>query len=308
MQADTANYPRDMLVRCHVNDYLEPNLTIDSVRSQAMYEDLLSTVSPSSGMVLNGQKIIDTEALTMMEGALKVGHLCASDLMVPRAQIEAVDLEEPREVWLPKVINRGHSRFPVIEGDLDEVKGVLHAKDLLRLFVDPTYDVRAHLRPARFNPQTQPLKVVLRDFRITRNHMALVIDEFGSVSGLITIEDVIEQIVGEIADEFDNINLGKDNITPVDNERWRVKAETYLDQFNEFFNVHLEDQHCETVGGLVTDRLEHVPHRGESVEIDGFRFKVLMADDRQAHLFLVERLVSATRVEEKDAQPNETAA
>lgn len=244
----------------------------------------------------------------MMEGALKVGHLCASDLMVPRAQIEAVDLEEPREVWLPKVINRGHSRFPVIEGDLDEVKGILHAKDLLRLFVDPTYDVRAHLRPARFIPETQPLNVVLRDFRITRNHMALVIDEFGSVSGLITIEDVIEQIVGEIADEFDNINLGKDNITPVDNERWRVKAETYLDQFNEFFNVHLEDQHCETVGGLVTDRLEHVPHRGESVEIDGFRFKVLMADDRQAHLFLVERLVSATRVEEKDAQPNETAA
>ena len=208
----------------------------------------------------HGQKIIDTEALTMMEGALKVGHLCASDLMVPRAQIEAVDLEEPREVWLPKVINRGHSRFPVIEGDLDEVKGVLHAKDLLRLFVDPTYDVRAHLRPARFIPETQPLNVVLRDFRITRNHMALVIDEFGSVSGLITIEDVIEQIVGEIADEFDNINLGKDNITPVDNERWRVKAETYLDQFNEFFNVHLEDQHCETVGGLVTDRLEHVPH------------------------------------------------
>ena len=219
-----------------------------------------------------------------------------------------MDLEEPREVWLPKVINRGHSRFPVIEGDLDEVKGVLHAKDLLRLFVDPTYDVRAHLRPARFIPETQPLNVVLRDFRITRNHMALVIDEFGSVSGLITIEDVIEQIVGEIADEFDNINLGKDNITPVDNERWRVKAETYLDQFNEFFNVHLEDQHCETVGGLVTDRLEHVPHRGESVEIDGFRFKVLTADDRQAHLFLVERLVSATRVEEKDAQPNETAA
>lgn len=237
----------------------------------------------------------------MMEGALKVGHLCASDLMVPRAQIEAVDLEEPREVWLPKVISRGHSRFPVIEGDLDEVKGVLHAKDLLRLFVDPSYDIRAHLRPARFIPETQPLNVVLRDFRITRNHMALVIDEFGSVSGLITIEDVIEQIVGEIADEFDNINLGKDNITPVDNERWRVKAETYLDQFNDFFGVHLEDDYCETVGGLVSDRLEHVPHRGESVEIDGFRFKVLTADERQAHLFLVERLVSAARTDETKA-------
>lgn len=240
----------------------------------------------------HGQKLIDAEALTMMEGALKVGHLCAADLMVPRAQIEAVDLEEPRDVWLPKVISRGHSRFPVIEGDLDEVRGVMHAKDLLRLFTDPNYDIRAHLRPARFIPETQPLNVVLRDFRITRNHMALVIDEFGSVSGLITIEDVIEQIVGEIDDEFDNINLGKDNITPVDNERWRVKGETYLEQFNEFFKVDLKDDYYGTVGGMVTGHLEHVPHRGESVEIDGFRFKVLTADERQAHLFLVERLVS----------------
>ena len=240
----------------------------------------------------HGQKLIDAEALTMMEGALKVGDLCAADLMVPRAQIEAVDLEEPRDVWLPKVISRGHSRFPVIEGDLDEVRGVMHAKDLLRLFTDPNYDIRAHLRPARFIPETQPLNVVLRDFRITRNHMALVIDEFGSVSGLITIEDVIEQIVGEIDDEFDNINLGKDNITPVDNERWRVKGETYLEQFNEFFKVDLKDDYYGTVGGMVTGHLEHVPHRGESVEIDGFRFKVLTADERQAHLFLVERLVS----------------
>ncbi len=256
----------------------------------------------------HGQRIIDTEALTMMEGALKVGHLCAADLMVPRAQIEAVNLEEPREVWLPKIISRGHSRFPVIVGDLDEVKGVMHAKDLLHLFVDPNYDVLAHLRPARFIPETQPLNVVLRDFRITRNHMALVVDEFGSVSGLITIEDVIEQIVGEIADEFDNVNLGKDNITVVDNERWRVKAETYLDQFNAFFNVHLQDDYCETVGGMVTDRLEHVPHRGESVEIDGFRFKVLTADDRQAHLFLVERLVSAAKPEEKTEADGDQAA
>ncbi len=254
----------------------------------------------------HGQKIIDSQALTMMEGALKVGHLCAADLMVPRAQIEAVDLGEPRDVWLSQIISRGHSRFPVFEDDLDDVKGVLHAKDLLRLFVDPNYDVRAHLRPARFIPETQPLNVVLRDFRVTRNHMALVIDEFGSVSGLITIEDVIEQIVGEIDDEFDNVNLGKDNITPVDNERWRVKGETYLDQFNEFFKVELTDDHYETVGGIVTGKLEHVPHRGESVEIGGFRFKVLTADERQAHLFLVERLVSTTRPEPEQDKTDET--
>ena len=240
-----------------------------------------------------GHKLFDAEALNMMEGALEVSELSAADLMVPRAQIEAVDINEPRSVWLPKVIARGHSRFPVIEGDMDAVKGVLHAKDLLRLFVDPAYDVRADLRPARFIPETQPLNVVLRDFRATRNHMALVIDEFGSISGLITIEDVIEQVVGEIDDEFDSVNPDKDNIIVVDPEHWRVKAETYLEQFNEFFGVNLQDQYCETVGGMVTDRFEHVPHRGETIEIDGFRFKVLTADERQAHLFLVEKLVSA---------------
>lgn len=240
-----------------------------------------------------GHKLFDAEALTMMQGALEVSELSAADLMVPRAQIEVVDITEPREEWLSKMISRGHSRFPVVEGDIDEVKGILHAKDLLRLFLNPDYDICAHLRPARFIPETQPLNVVLRDFRATRNHMALVIDEFGSISGLITIEDVIEQVVGDIADEFDNVNLGKDNITVVDAEHWRVKAETYLDQFNEFFGVALEDDYCETVGGMVTDRFEHVPHRGESIEIDGFRFKVITADERQAHLFLVERLVSA---------------
>lgn len=243
-----------------------------------------------------GQKLFDADVLTMMQGALEVSDLCAGDLMVPRAQIEAVDITEPRHEWMEKIISRGHSRFPVIEGDMDEVKGILHAKDLLRLFLDPDYDVCAHLRPARFIPETQPVNVVMRDFRATRNHMALVIDEFGSISGLITIEDVIEQVVGDIADEFDNVNLGKDNITAVDAEHWRVKAETYLEQFNEFFGVELEDDYCETIGGVVSDRFGHVAHRGESIEIDGFRFKVITADERQAHLFLVERLVSATAV------------
>ncbi len=241
-----------------------------------------------------GQKLFDNDALTMMLGALEVSELSASDLMIPRAQIEAVDISEPRDEWMRKIITRGHSRFPVVDGELDDVKGILHAKDLLRLFLNPDYDVCAHLRPARFIPETQPVNVVLRDFRATRNHMALVIDEFGSISGLITIEDVIEQVIGEIADEFDNVNAGKDNISAVDAEHWRVKAETYLDQFNEFFQVNLEDQYCETIGGLVMDRFEHVPHRGETIEIDGFRFKVITADERQAHLFLVERLVSAT--------------
>lgn len=240
-----------------------------------------------------GHKLFDADALTMMLGALEVSELCASDLMVPRAQIEVVDISEPRQEWMQKMIARGHSRFPVVDGDMDDVKGILHAKDLLHLFIDPDYEVCAHLRPARFIPETQPLNVVLRDFRATRNHMALVIDEFGSISGLITIEDVIEQVVGEISDEFDNVNAGKDNITIVDSEHWRVKAESGIEQFNAFFGAGIEEQNYETIGGLVMDRLEHVPHRGETVEIDGFRFKVIVADERQAHLFLVERLVSA---------------
>ena len=243
------------------------------------------------------EKLFAADVMPMIEGALEVSELSASDLMVPRAQIEVIDLTEPREVWLTKMISHGHSRFPVVDGDIDEVMGILHAKDLLRLLLDPEYDLRKHLRPARFIPETQPVNVLLRDFRATRNHMALVIDEFGSISGLITIEDVIEQIVGEIDDEFDNVNAGKDNITVVDAEHWRVKAETEIEQFNEFFGVDLRDNYCDTIGGLVTDRFEHVPHKGENIEIDGFLFKVIKADERQAHLFVVERLVGTRKSE-----------
>jgi magnesium and cobalt transporter len=248
---------------------------------------------------------IGADVLRMLEGSLSVADLCVSDMMVPRSQIEFVDLAEPNEVWIPKMIARGHSRFPVVEGDLDNVKGILHAKDLLRLITDPKYDVRAHLRPARFVPEMQPLNLLLRDFRDTRNHMAIVVDEFGSISGLITIEDVIELIVGDIDDEFDNVNADKDNIQQVDVAHWKVKSETSLDQFNEYFAVNIEDDYCETIGGVVTDRFEHVPHKGETIELDGFRFKVTKGDARQATLFNVERLIAATPVEGTATPPAE---
>ncbi len=237
--------------------------------------------------------LIAPDVYQMIEGALEVSELCAADLMVPRAQIEAVDLSEKREVWLSKLIARGHSRFPVVDGDLDVVKGILHAKDLLRLLIDPKYDIASHLRPARFVPETQPVRILLKDFRASRNHLALVIDEFGSISGLITIEDVIEQIVGEIDDEFDRVNPEGDNIVAVDGEHWRIKAATELEQFNRYFESSLEDDYCETIGGLVTDRFEHVPHKGEAIEIEGFRFRVMKGDERQATLFLVEKVVAA---------------
>ena len=234
------------------------------------------------------RNIFDEEALSMMEGALSVSEIRASDLMVPRAKVNAVDFSGPRSQWLPKLIATGHSRFPAVEDDLDNVLGILHAKDLLQLLVKPDADPKRFIRPARFIPETQPVNLLLRDFKAQKSHLALVIDEYGSVSGLITIEDVIEQIVGDISDEFDR-DTDSLNIMPDGAGRWRVKAVTTLEQFNEYFGSDLEDDFCETVGGLVTDRLEHVPHAGEVVVEKGFRFRILLGDDRQARLLAVEK-------------------
>lgn len=234
------------------------------------------------------RNIFDEEALSMMEGALSVSEIRASDLMVPRAKVNAVDFSEPRSQWLPKLIATGHSRFPAVEDDLDNVLGILHAKDLLQLLVKPDADPKRFIRPARFIPETQPVNLLLRDFKAQKSHLALVIDEYGSVSGLITIEDVIEQIVGDISDEFDR-DTDSLNIMPDGAGRWRVKAVTTLEQFNDYFGSDLEDDFCETVGGLVTDRLEHVPHAGEVVVEKGFRFRILLGDDRQARLLAVEK-------------------
>ena len=234
------------------------------------------------------RNIFDEEALSMMEGALSMSDIRASDLMVPRAKVNAVDFSEPRSEWLPKLIATGHSRFPAVENDLDNVLGILHAKDLLQLLVKPDADPKRFIRPARFIPETQPVNLLLRDFKAQKSHLALVIDEYGSVSGLITIEDVIEQIVGDISDEFDR-DTDSLNIMPDGAGRWRVKAVTTLEQFNEYFGSDLEDDFCETVGGLVTDRLEHVPHAGEVVVEKGFRFRILLGDDRQARLLAVEK-------------------
>lgn len=234
------------------------------------------------------RNVLDDETFSMIEGALAVSEIRAGDLMVPRSQVNVVDLSEPIETWLPKLIASGHSRLPAVEDDMDNVLGVLHAKDLLKLLVDPKTNPRTLLRPARFIPEAQPINVLLRDFKETRSHLALVIDEFGSISGLITIEDVIEQIVGEISDEFDHDdNLS--NIVPDGEGRWRVKALTPIEQFNEYFGSDLEDDYCETIGGLITDRFEHVPHTGETIEEKGFRFRILVGDDRQARLISVER-------------------
>jgi len=235
------------------------------------------------------RNLLDADALSMMEGVLQVSELRALDLMVPRSQMDVIDLSEPPKSWLPRVVETAHSRFPVIEGNRDHVLGILLAKDLLRYFHDQNFDVRTMVRPALFVPETKPLNVLLREFRANRNHMAIVIDEYGGVAGLITIEDVLEQIVGDIDDEFDRDERA-DHIVAEPDGRYRVKALTEIAEFNAAFGTHLSDAAANTVGGLVTEHLGHVPKRGDAVELADLRFEVLRADARRALLLQVTRL------------------
>jgi magnesium and cobalt transporter len=235
------------------------------------------------------RNLLDADALSMMEGVLQVSELRALDLMVPRSQMDVIDLSEPPSAWIPRVVETAHSRFPVIEGNRDHVIGVLLAKDLLRYYHDKDFDVRAMLRPALFVPETKPLNVLLREFRANRNHMAIVIDEYGGVAGLITIEDVLEQIVGDIDDEFDR-DERSDHIVAEPDGRYRVKALTEIGEFNAAFGTRLAETAANTIGGLITEHLGRVPKRGDAVELEDLRFEVLRADARRALLLQVTRL------------------
>lgn len=239
------------------------------------------------------RNLIDADALSMIEGVFQVSDLSARDIMVPRPQMDVIDLNKPIEEWMPLVLETAHSRFPAIEGDRDKVVGILLAKDLLRYYAEESFDVRDMLRPAVFIPESKQLNVLLRDFRANRNHMAIVVDEYGGVAGLITIEDVLEQIVGDIEDEYD-IDEEEDNILPVHDGarglRWRVKALTEIEQFNAALGSHFSDEDVDTIGGLVANHLGRVPRKGEMFDIGNLRFEVLRADARQAHVLLVEKL------------------
>jgi magnesium and cobalt transporter len=239
------------------------------------------------------RNLLDAEAVSMIEGVLQVADLSARDIMVPRAQMDVIDITEPPEQFVPFVIRTAHSRFPVVEGERDNVIGILHAKDLLRLYVDEDVDVRDLLRPAVYIPESKRLDVLLRDFRINRNHVAVVVDEYGGVAGLITIEDVLEQIVGDIEDEFD-FDEDSDNLVPMtpgpNGPRWRVRAATEIEQLNEAIGTRFSDDEFDTLGGLVTDHFGRVPRRGDAVTLEGLRIEVLRADSRSVQLLLVERL------------------
>ncbi len=233
------------------------------------------------------KNLMDADALTIIEGALASSETRVADVMVPRAQMEAIDVAMTMEALLPKVIEAAHSRFPVIDGDRDNVLGILLAKDLLRVMIDKDFDLRGWLRPAVFIPESKRLNVLLREFRVSRNHMAIVVNEYGGVSGLVTIEDVLEQIVGDIEDEYD-FDEAHDNIRLDSAGRYRVKARTEIEDFNLAFATAFSDEEFDTVGGLVLRHLGRVPKRNEVIEIDGTRFQVLRADSRRLYTLLVD--------------------
>jgi magnesium and cobalt transporter len=239
------------------------------------------------------KQLLDADALQMIEGVLGVSELKVRDVMLPRSQMDMIDVADTPEQFIPMVIETAHSRFPVYENGKDNVIGILLAKDLLRYYADADeFDVRDMLRPAVFVPESKRLNVLLRDFKANRNHIAIVVDEYGGVAGLVTIEDVLEQIVGEIEDEFD-FDETEDNILPDKSGRFRVKAITEIGDFNAHFGCNFSDSDFDTVGGLVINQFGRVPKRGEIVTFDGFRFAVLRADSRKVHSLIVERLASS---------------
>ena len=226
--------------------------------------------------------LIDADVLQMLESVLEVSEIQVRDIMVPRSQMVVINRDEPVEKILPVVIESGHSRFPVVGEDRDEVQGILLAKDLLRFFVEDqpdAFDIKECLRPAVFIPESKRLNVLLKEFRVTHNHMAIVVDEYGGVSGLLTIEDVLEQIVGDIGDEYDVDE--SEGIRKEADRSWTVPALTRIEDFNQAFGTRFSDEECDTIGGLILHELGRMPRRGEAVQIGGLELKVTRADRRR---------------------------
>jgi magnesium and cobalt transporter len=234
------------------------------------------------------RNLLDADALSMMEGVIQVSERPVREIMIPRAQMDVIDISQPPEQFIPYVIETAHSRFPVIDGDKDNIIGILLAKDLLRYYAGEEFDVRDMLRPAVFVPEAKRLNILLRDFRSNRNHIALVVDEYGGVCGMVTIEDVLEQIVGDIADEYD-FDEDEDNIIRQDDAHWRVKAETEIADFNDAMGTDFSDEEYDTIGGLVLKAAGQLPKRNERIQIGEWQFTVLRADSRRLYSLLAER-------------------
>ena len=234
--------------------------------------------------------LIDTEAFDMIEGVLEVSQTQVRDIMVPRAQMVTLEFDQTLEEVLPIVLESGHSRFPVVGEDRDDVIGILLAKDLLKyeLVNREQFNLKSLIRAATFVPESKRLNVLLKEFRVSRKHMAMVVDEYGGVVGLVTIEDILEEIVGDISDESDIEEI--EFITRKANGEYAVNALTPIEDFNAFFNAQFSDAEFDTIGGLVMQHLGYLPKAGEVIELDNFVFTITNADERRIHWMIVKVL------------------
>jgi magnesium and cobalt transporter len=236
------------------------------------------------------KNLLDSDALSMLEGVLQVSEMAARDIMIPRSQSYMADVKSPMTDIIGLAVETNHSRFPVFENNKDEILGILLAKDLLRYYKDPeSFDLRDMLRPAVFIPESKPLNVLLKEFRSNRNHMAIVVDEYSGVAGLITIEDVLEQIVGEIEDEYD-FDESEANILEDKFGQFRVKAVTEISDINDHFGTNFPDSDFDTIGGLVLAHLGKLPEIGEEIKIGELSITVTRSDSRRVHALLVEKI------------------
>ncbi len=270
--------------------------------SKSLLERISSLLTPSPSSPLEQRRelletlkeaqadgLIDADALAMIEGVFQVSELSARDILIPRAQIDWIDINESVEDTIAEVIRAAHSRFPVYENNRDNVIGILLAKDLLRHSQEEDFQLRDWLRPAVFIPESKRLSVLLKDFREHRNHIAIVVDEYGGVAGLVTIEDVLEQIVGDIEDEHDTDDI-EDNIISVSETKFRIRGITELEQVNEALGTSFADEDNDTLAGFILRKLGRVPHKGESITIENILFEVQRADARQLHVLLATKL------------------
>lgn len=263
-----------------ISELLTPNPSSPSEQRRELLETLKEA---------QAEGLIDADALAMIEGVFQVSELSARDILIPRAQIDWIDINESVEDTITEVIRAAHSRFPVYENNRDNVIGILLAKDLLRHSQEEDFQLRDWLRPAVFIPESKRLSVLLKDFREHRNHIAIVVDEYGGVAGLVTIEDVLEQIVGDIEDEHDTDDI-EDNIINVSETNFRIRGITELDQVNEALGTNFADEDNDTLAGFILKNLGRVPHKGESITIENILFEVQRADARQVHVLLATKL------------------
>jgi magnesium and cobalt transporter len=246
--------------------------------------------------------VIDAQSRVMLEGVLRLAEMTAGDAMVAAPRMDLLDINASYEDLLKQVISTRHSRFPVYQGEHENIIGILLAKDLLKLQRAPELNIKALLRPAVFVPESKSLNDLLRNFRLNRNHLAIVVDEFGRIAGLITIEDVLEEIVGEIEDEFDDNEAEGGDIFALADHTWRVSGDTLLSRVNEEFGVNLAatpvdsdlEVEFDTVGGLIAHAIGHVPRRGEHVELGGLQFQVLLTKSGAVRWFKVTRSATNT--------------